>query len=228
MRLAVSTRTLRAHALIWSVAAIPYLLLSSSQQAGLVTHVSPDGSGERLAYARTAAGRQREALKHLGQTLPVSDIRRAATEADGQRMLVWLDAHVADLSRLGEIETSHEGILQQPLSIYTRHTWKETVAFDRGDATEVEVVGKGLAELHYVVRMPGRITATTPPGAVDESKVEWMVRVTPTPQTFTAESVSVRWAYLLLWLYVLAFLITKAIVYGPRVAKRIRRRPRKI
>lgn len=228
MMRALSTRTLRTQALIWSVAAIPYLLLSSSQQAGLITHVSPDGSGERLAYARTAVGRQPEVVKHLGRTLPVSDIRRAVSEADGRRVLVWRDAHVADLQRVGDIETTHEGILRRPMSIYTTHTWKETLTFDRGDATEVEVVGRGLAELHYVVRMPGRITTTHPAGAVDESKVEWMVKVTPTPQTFTAESVSVRWAYLLLWLYVAAFLITKAVAYGPRVAKRVRRRPRKI
>lgn len=218
----------RCYALAWAVAAIPYLLLSSSQQAGIITHVSPDGSGERCVWARTAAGRYKEASRYLGQTLRASDIARVVREDDRQHALIWRDVHLADLTRIGDAEVTDLGIAQNPLSIFTTHTWKETLTFDRGDATDVEVHGQSLAQLQYAVRMPGAVLNSTPPGKVDGNVVEWSVKVGDAPQTFTIESRTTRWAYLVFWLYVLVFVVMKVVGYAPKVAKRIRRKPRKI
>ncbi len=218
----------RRHALTWTLAAVPYLLLSASQQAGIITVVDSDGSGERCVYARTATGRAPEVARQLAVALPDADLQRSTAEAEGQRSLAWRDARVCDLSRVGEVEVANFDVVQAPLSLFTRHTWKETVSFDRGEATDVEVSGQSQAELHYVVVMPGRVTASSPPGKVSGNKVEWSVRVSSRPQAFTAESQSLRWPYLVVWAYLLAFVISKGVGYAPRVAGRLRRKPRRI
>lgn len=212
----------------WSLAAIPYLLLSSSEQAGIVTHVDPDGSGERLVYARGATARAPEMSRHLQALLPASDWNRTELEAGGERTRLWRDAQLADLSRVGDVQVERTGILHSPLSLFTYHTWKETLTFDRGEATDVEVHGKGLARLTYVVRMPGTVLSHSPPGEVEGNRVEWTVAAASEPQTLTVESRSVRWGYLLLWIYVLAFVVVKAAAVAPRLARRVRRKPKRI
>ena len=148
---------------LFTVAAIPYLLLSSSQQAGIVTHLYPDGSGERATYARAAAGRAPEIAGLLRDAMPRADLARSVEEAEGKRVLAWRDGQFADMNNVGEVETTTTGIVQSPMSIYSTHTWKETLSFDRGDATEIEVEGMDRAEMTYIVRMPGKVTTTSPP-----------------------------------------------------------------
>lgn len=210
----------------WTLAAIPYLLLSASQEAGIRTYVYPDGSGERAVYARAAPSRAEDLRVQLRKALPGAEV--SGTEHEQSTALLWRDQLPADLSVVGDAECVHEGIIQKPLSPFTTHSWKETVKFDRGDATAVEVQGQGLAKLKYVVRMPGTITSSSPAGKTEGNRVEWDLSIGGQPQTFTVESRTVRWPYLLLWAWVLAFVLSKVAVYAPRVAKRIPRRPKKI
>jgi hypothetical protein len=212
----------------WELAAIPYLLLTVSQQAGVVTYVSTDGSGERMVYARAATSRVTEAGRYLHEALPGSDAEGRQADAEGNTALLWRDAQLANLGRTPDSECQTGGIVQQPLSVFTRHTWKETVSFSRGDATDLEVQAQSEASVRYVVRMPGRIVSSSPATSTEGNKAEWEVRVGAEPQTLAAESVTVRWGYLALWVYVLLFLGTKALAVAPRVARRIRRKPRKI
>jgi len=209
-----------------TLAAIPYLLLASSQQAGIVTHLAPDGSGERLVYARAATGRTSEAVRYLRQAVPGESREGGRVETD--RVLLWRDSRGANLQRLGDVEVATTGILQAPFSLYSTHTWKESLTFDRGDATDVEVAGKQVAELKYILRMPGKVVSQSPPATVEDNRIEWTVRATTDAQVFTAESRTFRWAYLILLAYVLVFLAVKIATYAPRVAKQIRRRPRRI
>ena len=213
---------------LFTVAAIPYLLLSSSQQAGIVTHLYPDGSGERATYARTAAGRAPEVAGLLRDAMPRADLSRNVQEAEGKRSLVWRDGQFADMNKVGEVETTSPGIVQSPMSIYTVHTWKETLSFDRGDATDIEVEGMEQAEMAYIVRMPGTITTTSPPAQLEGNKAQWTVKVTDKPQTFTAESRSVRWSYIALLAYVLLFVVVKVLMALPGLLARVPRKPRKI
>lgn len=213
---------------LFTVAAIPYLLLSSSQQAGIVTHLYPDGSGERATYARAAAGRAPEIAGLLRDAMPRADLARSVEEAEGKRVLAWRDGQFADMNNVGEVETTTTGIVQSPMSIYSTHTWKETLSFDRGDATEIEVEGMDRAEMTYIVRMPGKVTTTSPPAQLEGNKAQWTVKVTDQPQTFTAESKSVRWSYVVLLAYVLLFIVLKLIVALPKLLARIPRKPRKI
>ncbi len=213
----------------WMASAIPFLLLSTTQQAGIITHVNPDGSGERMVYARAASGRAPEAAKQMRAFLGNADVAQETREGDGKRVLAWRDGIYADLSKAGDIEVGTMGIVQSPLSfLYTTHTWKETLAFDRGDATDIEVHGVKLAELDYVVRMPGKITSATPAGQQEGNRVRWAVKVGSDAQTFTVESRSVRWPYLVLCIYVALFVLVKVggLVLG--IAKRMPRKPRKI
>jgi len=209
-----------------ALAAIPYLLLSSSEQAGIRTHVAPDGSGERAVWARSAPGRTDEAARYLATALPTTALRGMAKEGDS--VLIWRDAQVADAASLGEAEATCLGIVQAPLSIFTTHTWKETLKFDRGDATDVEIHGQGLAKLKYIVEMPGTITSQSPPAKVEGNVAEWDVPVGDETAVYTVESRTIRWPYLVLWVWVLLFVISKAIVYAPKAAGKIRRKPRKI
>lgn len=210
----------------WQFAAIPYLLLTVSQQAGVITYVSTDGSGERMVYCRAATSRVAEASRHLQEALPQSATERRS--AEGEQTLLWRDAQLADLNRIPGSEAQTLGIVQTPLSIFTRHSWKEEVSISRGDATELELAAQPGAALRYVVRMPGRITETSPGASTEGNKAEWRVKVGGPPQTLSAESVSIRWTYLVMWLYVLAFVASKAVQYAPRVTRRVRRKPRKI
>lgn len=212
----------------WELAAIPYLLLTVSQQAGVVTYVSTDGSGERMVYARTATSRAPEAARYLREALPGSDAQASRAEAEGNRTLLWRDAQLANVASTPEAECQTDGIIQRPFSIYTRYAWKETVSFSRGDATDLEVQAQPGASARYVVRMPGRITSTSPSTSTEGNKAEWEIQVGAAPQTLTAESVTVRWGYLALWAYVLLFLGTQALALAPRVARRVRRKPRRI
>ncbi len=216
----------RLLAIAVTLAAVPYLLLSSSRQAGVITHLAPDGSGERLVYARAATDRAPEALKYVRRVIPGEAREGRASETES--LLLWRDMQGANLQRIADVEIVTRGIIQAPLSIFTYHTWKETLSFDRGDATEVELQGKSLAELKYILRMPGKVTSQSPPAKVENNRIEWDVRPSANAQTFTAESRTVRWAYILLLLYVLVFLGVKTAEYAPRVARQIRRRPRRI
>jgi hypothetical protein len=209
-------------------AAVPYLLLSTSQQAGVITHVFPDGSGERLVYARGTADRASELGKYLDRTLPGADWARTVQEGSAERVLAVRSAQPANLATTPEVEVKHLGIVNSPFSPFSVHTWSEKLTFDQGGATPVEVQGQGVAELKYIVRMPGTITQSTPPGKVEGNRVEWDVKVGPEPRTFTVESRSVRWAYVALWLYVLAFLVVKSLVWVPRVARKLPRKPTRI
>jgi hypothetical protein len=209
-------------------AAVPYLLLSTSQQAGVITHVFPDGSGERLVYARGTADRASELGKYLDRTLPGADWDRTVHEGSADRVLAVRSAQPANLATTPEVQIKNLGIINSPFSPFTIHTWSEKLTFDQGGATAVEVNGQGVAQLKYIVRMPGTITQSTPPGKVDGNRVEWDVKVGSDAKTFTVESRSVRWAYLALWVYVLAFLVVKGCVWAPRVARKIPRKPRRI
>lgn len=209
-------------------AAVPYLLLSTSQQAGVITHVFPDGSGERLVYARGTADRASELGKYLDRTLPGADWARTVREGSAERVLAVRSAQPANLATTPEVEVKHLGIVNSPFSPFSVHTWTEKLTFDQGGATPVEVQGQGAAELKYIVRMPGTITQSTPPGKVEGNRVEWDVKVGPEPRTFTVQSRSVRWAYVALWLYVLAFVVVKSLVWVPRVARKLPRKPRRI
>lgn len=212
----------------WTVAAIPFLLLSTSQQTGIITHLHPDGSAERLVYVRAAASRADEAAGLIRDYLPAADLHQRVLEGEGERVLAWRDGVFAGLSRVGDIEIGTTSFLQSPLSLYTTHTWKETLTFDRGDATDVEVHGVGLAELTYIVRMPGTITTSTPPAKTEGNKCEWAVKVQEAPQTFTAESRSFRWGYAILWAYVLLFVLVKLIAVLPGFLSKLPRKPHKI
>lgn len=215
----------RGRAPTWTLAAVPYLLLSCSQQAGIVTVVQPDGSGERLVYARAAGGRADEARGHLRKLLPGQALEGRNV---GDEECWYRDTQVANLATVGDVEVANLGIVQKPLSIHTKHVWTETLAFDPGDATDAELHGQSLVQLHYAVTMPGKILSQRPPANVTDNVAEWEVKVGPEPQTFTVESQTVRWAYLALWLYVLAFALVKAAAFAPTIAKQVKRKPRRI
>jgi hypothetical protein len=212
----------------WEFAAIPYLLLTVSQQAGVVTYVATDGSGERMVYARTATSRAPEAARYLHEALPGSDAVSRQAEAEGSATLLWRDTQLANIASTPDAQCETAGIVQNPLSIFTHYRWQETVSISRGDATDLEVAAERDASVRYVVRMPGRITDTSPSASTVGNRAEWQVKVGGPAQTLSAESVSVRWTYLALWVYVLLFLATKALAVAPRLARRIRRKPRKI
>lgn len=211
-----------------ATAAIPYLLVSGARQAGLVTHLKGNGSGERLVYARCPSGRQPEISKQLRNVLPGFVLQETVEEASGELVLIWRDGAFADLEKAGNIEVENIGIWQEPLSLFSKHKWQEVIEFDRAGATDVEVEGAELAQLRYLVRMPGSIVRTNPPAKTDGNRAQWTVRVKDEPQTFIAESRSLRWPYLLLLIFVGLFVVVKGSGLARRIVKKIPRRPRRI
>jgi hypothetical protein len=216
----------RLHGPILAYAAIPFLLLTGSREAGIITHVSSDGSGERLVYADAAADRGAEAGRHLRAALPSAEIDRV--DPTGDQALAWRDTRVANIAQVGDIEFAAMDVAQQPWSLFSTYTWKETVTYDPGSATDVEKAGVEKMKLRYVVRMPGKVTDATPPAEIDGNMAEWKLDVSDQPQTITVASQSFRWSWLLPWAWVVGFVVYQVTRFVPGAAKRIPRQPRKI
>jgi len=216
----------RLHGNILMYAAIPFLLMTGSQEAGIITHVSPDGSGERLVYARTAADRVPETQKYIQTTLPVAAIERVKDES-GQK-LVWRDTQAANLANVAEAEFGVMNVIQKPFSFFTTYSWKEKVSFDPGSVTDAEKVGLDKVKLDYIVQMPGKVTNVTPAGETTGNQAEFKLDVSEDPVEVTVEAQSLRWPWILVWAWIIGYIVYRITHIAPKMASRVPKQPRRI
>ena len=209
------------------LAAVPYLLLSTSQSVTFTTIVERDGSGLRQFAASCLDDRVREVRKRIREASPHFDVESRRVSS-GQTIFIrnWRPAGL-DNPPDRDISLQITDIAQQPLSIFTDYQWSEKLEIYRQTATEVETEGEQLAVLHYVLQMPGTILPHTlsAGGRVENGQAVWELTGDKDEYTLEAHSRQVRWGYLLILIYILAFVIFQIVSY---VEQRIKNRPRKI
>jgi len=210
--------------ILW--ATIPYLLLSGSERATMQTRVYLNGTGARTV--EVAANRDRE--EHIVDWLQRSSIGldiRTVNET-GVTVTKRSSRMAANLDGLGqEIRLQIQDIAQRPLTLYTYYFWHEDLTIEPDAATAVELVGRPQACLDYEIVLPGRVLpdSVSPAGEVEGGKVTWRLPADVPEQQVQATSRAFRWGYLLLVLYILAFIVYRSAVYIDRV---LEYRPRKI
>ena len=209
------------------LAAVPYLLLLASQSVTFTTVVARDGSGLRQLTASCPDGRVGDVTPRLQAASP--DYAAAGRETSlGEVILIrnWRWPHaVSDRSR-EDFSLYIADVAQRPLSMFTYYDWSEPVFIEVQDATPAETEGQSKAILRYVLQMPGRILSVNGTGGrIENGLAVWELAGDQQETILQATSRQVRWGYLLIVIYILAFLAFQAAGFVQRL---IKYRPRRI
>jgi hypothetical protein len=138
--------------------ALPFLLLSSARTTSVRTTVYLDGTVQRQIQA-DFEDRERDVLPELKSALPHADRVTETTVADGQQ--ATRGVILANADDLDGVSLEYLDIAQEPLSLFTHYTFKETLTVPSDTATDVEKAGLDKAVFEYRVTMPGRVLEAT-------------------------------------------------------------------
>lgn len=209
------------------LAAVPYLLLSMSQSVTFTTVVERDGSGLRQFKASYQPSRHDDVLRRIREASPDYDVERREVKP-GQRVIIrnWRPSGLDNLQDRA-VSLKITDIVQQPLSFFTYYHWSEQVDIYQEAATEVEKEGRSRAVLRCVLQMPGTILPETVSagGLIENGRVVWELTGDQEEHPLEAISRQVRWGYLVIVIYILGFIIFRAVSF---VERRIKHRPRRI
>ena len=209
------------------LAAVPYLLLSTSQSVTFTTIVERDGSGMRQFSASCLEDREADVTKRIREARPHYDVERRQV-GPGQAVIIrnWRPPQLDKLHEEGVLLQITD-IAQRPFSIFTNYEWSEQLKIYRQPAPEVETRGQEIAVLRYVLQMPGTILdkELSLGGRVENGRAVWELTGDKDEYTLKARSRQVRWGYLLILIYILGFVIFQVVSFMER---RIKHRPRKI
>jgi hypothetical protein len=139
--------------------ALPFLLLSSARTTSVRTIVYLDGTVQRQVQADFLQDRARAVLPELKSALPHADRDTEVTVADGQQ--ATRSVILANADDLDGVSLEYLDIAQEPLSLFTRYTFHETLTVPSDTATDVEKAGLDKAVFEYRVTMPGRVLEAT-------------------------------------------------------------------
>lgn len=214
------------------LAILPFALLVNSQSVHMNLQVEKDGSGLRQIIA--------DASPYFKNQLPkwVNDVKAEQgwdsewRTDDGTTFKYARDVRVPALDRPGgEAQLSIEDVFQNPLSLYTTYTWREEVSFAYLYPTDAAAAAGAGQKLTYRIAMPGTVTEATVQPAQDTqvqtqgSYAALSLGASQSIYTVTVTSQRLRWGYLIIVAYVLAFAIYKTLAF---IGHRLRMRPRKI
>lgn len=206
------------------LAAVPYLLLSASQDVKLTTVVNWDGSGLREYTVSYSADRQAEVKRRLRERTGQFD-RETSPHCMGAVCVIKRSWRPAKLESIEGTSLRMTGIVQEPLNVFTHYRWSEDLEVYRETATPVETFGEGMAVLRYELKMPGRVTQAGGAREIRGNTVTWELSGGTDKYTLEATSRRVRWGYLAFLVYVVGFVVFQIVHYSAQV---IRNRPRKI
>jgi hypothetical protein len=224
---------------------IPFLLLTASETAEIKSTVYLDGSAERAVSVEYKPSRHEDLLRELDEALPHPDRRSVRDVGDlkqASRSVIWGSPNEQE-----GISLRVSDVLQEPLSLYTIYQWEEQVELPSASATAAELADPSRAAFTYTVEMPGKITHTSvrhtettvplPEGeekpsasslasaVVEANSASWALTGEYQGYTLSATSRRVRWGYLAVVLYVLAFIVYRIAAF---INHRARTRPRRI
>lgn len=212
---------------------IPFALLANSSAVLLTMRIESDGSALRqislsaAPYFRSQLGQWANDVR-LGSRTNWDGHWQQTTESDLQYAR---DARLASLKNLGEeASLTITDVFQNPLSLYTVYHWREQVNFTYLYATDQAAALAMDKKLKYEIIMPGTVVTATVQGKGSRGQAEGQKAVfeldaSEGSQTLEAESYSLRWGYLLVIAYILAFVGYRL---GRVIAYQLRIRPRKI
>jgi len=221
--------TCRPTSVIAMLAAVPYLLLSTSQDVQLRTVVNLDGSGLREYRVSFDPDRHPDVRRRLLETTQHFDHEYESKQGSG-KMIVrdWRPANLAVAATDPDAAATLQiaGITQKPFALFTEYHWSEELSIYRETATDIETFGEEIATLSYKLNMPGKIVnGKTNADSLEGGTAVWELSAGVDTYTLEATSRRLRWGYLLLMLYVLGFIAFQIVCYVTRV---VRNRPRKI
>lgn len=213
------------------LATIPFWLVSNSSQVGMNLKIERDGGALRQIVAtahpelksylpawvnKVQAGRPWEMSWQQGGTNAYTHIRDFRTQ----------DANYGDQGQLTVVD-----VAQNPFSIFTTYTWNEKINFAYLYESDPLSAAAAAMQLKYKVEMPGTVTdASIQPSKGSSVETEgrtatFSIAASEPAATITVTSSRLRLGYLLIVIYVLAWI---ALEVFQVVGRHLRRRPRKI
>ena len=164
---------------------LPFLLLSSARTTSLRTTVYLDGTVRRELQADFLEDRRGDVLPEMENALPNADRQSIVSMGDGRQ--ATRSVILADPDDLDGATLEWQDIAQDPFSLTTTYTWKETLRVPSDTATLVEKVGLSQAKFQYKLTLPGNIEDATavPQKATAKSQVQspksQVAETTPAP-----------------------------------------------
>lgn len=211
-------------------ATIPFALLANSSQVQMNVTVERDGGALRQIIAAANPYFKDQLPKYVNDVGAGGGWDRKWQRGDGTLVTYARDFRIHD-ANFGGGRLQIEDVLQNPLSLYTTYTWTEEVSFAYTSDADAAMASAGGKCLAYTLRMPGTVQeASTQPSAgskasTEGNSAEFVLSAASPKVTVTAVSTKTRWGYLLVVLYVLAWVALEIMRVLGRLA---RLRPRKI
>jgi hypothetical protein len=207
------------------LATVPYLLLSGAYQVVYHTDVYPNGSGYRFMTVDVSPDRSADIGKHAREAQTLCDFSTEEKMPGYVRLVrnYW----APDLQRLPDAQLKVGTLLAEPLSLFTKYEWTETIKFYADNATDVEKAGAAQATLIYTLEMPGIVAqeSLSPAGQAEGGKVTFKLTADKPEYSVRATSYQLRYGTLAVLLYVLAC----SAIFGSRFLRHvISSRPRRI
>ncbi len=213
------------------LATIPFWLVSNSSQVAMNLKVERDGGALRQIVATANPELRRDLPTWVTKVQAGRPWDKAWQETGPSAYTYMRDFRTQNANYGDQGQLTIVDVFQNPLSIFTTYTWKETVSF--AYLYENDPVNAAAADmlLKYSVVMPGTVTdASVQPSKGSSVTPEGNTAVfslsagEPTA-TITVTANRLRWGYLLVVLYVLGWIALEVVQL---VGRTLRRRPRKI
>ena len=216
----------------WLLTAVPFALLVNSAQVHMMLQIERDGSTRRVITANTAPYFKNQVAKWVNDVQAGCPWDRTWKSDSGTTYFYARDYRCQSPADSGVNSQLYiSDVFQNPLWPFTVYTWREEVTFSYLYESDPAAAGAAGKQLLYEVAMPGTVTdASVQPSTGSTAEVEsgaavFKLDASQPTVTITATSQRVRWAYLVLVAYVLAFIVVK--VLGV-VGRTLRLKPRKI
>jgi hypothetical protein len=216
----------------WLLTAVPFALLVNSAQVHMTLQIERDGSTRRIIAADTAPYFKNQVPKWINDVQAGCSWDRTWKSDTGTTYFYARDFRCQSPADSGvNSQLTISDVFQNPLWPYTVYTWREEVTFSYLYESDPAAAGAAGKELVYEIAMPGVVTdASVQPSKGSSAEVEAggaVFKLDASQPTVTVEATSqrVRWGYLVLVAYILAFVVVKVFV---AVGRTLRLKPRKI
>lgn len=211
-------------------ATIPFALMINSSQVSMNLKIEADGGALRQITA--------DASPYISGQIPkwVNDVQAGGSwdrlgRTTGPNSISYARDFRTQNANYSDGQLQIVDVLQNPLSLYTTYAWKEDINFAYTNESDPLAAAGASKQLAYTVRMPGRVTDSSVQPLTDSSVSNegnaaiFKLAASQQKVSITVTSAKLRWGYLLVVLYALAWVALEVLGFIGRI---VRRRPRKI
>lgn len=213
------------------LATIPFALLANTSQVAMNLTVDRDGGALRQIAATSAPYYGKELPKWVNDVQAGAKWDRAWSQVGTDSYTYMRDCRTNNANYSDQGLLTIADVLQSPLSIYTTYTWKETINFAHLYESDYPAAAAAEKKLQYTVVMPGTVTdSQVQPSRGSKVTNEghsaiFSLAAAEPSATITVTAQKIRWGYLLIVIYILAWIALEIVQI---VGRQLRRRPRKI